>query len=164
MDLVAKVAQEIKAWVKSRPKLEIEESVTWFLLIFVYAHAVDQDQLGFKFLGIIPQITAPQIGLAMLVLCLTASALILIEPLLPSKLWRWATGFRRSFLQPIRLMSILFAFAFGLATGLGLLIEKVPTLSWLTNSAAVVGFVIFVILGIRFVLYFWTIHAHARNE
>ena len=44
----AGLAHSLKDWLKSRPRLEIDESATWFLLLFVYAHGPTTDGLSFK--------------------------------------------------------------------------------------------------------------------
>lgn len=86
MDIVAIAARKLKEWGKSRPQLDIEESATWFLLSFIYAHGLTTDELGFKWSGIIPEVTVPQASLVMALLCLAVSVVVLIEPVLPSKM------------------------------------------------------------------------------
>ena len=150
MRIAAHLARTLKNWLKSRPGLEIEESATWFLLLFVYAHGLTTDGLGFKMDGIIPQLTAPQVTLAMTLFCLTVSVVVLIEPLLPCKVRTWTTGARTSsFGQYLRGISIFFAFVLGMVAGFSLLGDKVPSMSWLIASVAYVGFLIFVLLGIK---------------
>ena len=56
MAIAANLAGGLKAWVTSRPKLDIEESVTWFLFSLVYALGLSNGELGLKFSGIIPQL------------------------------------------------------------------------------------------------------------
>ena len=63
MDIVAIVVRRLKDWVKSRPQLDVEESATWFLLLFIYAHGLTKDGLGIRWSGAIPEITAPQVSL-----------------------------------------------------------------------------------------------------
>ena len=105
------MARRLKDWVKSRPRLDIEESATWFLLIFICALGLTKDGLGFEWSGSIPQITAPQVSLAMVILCITVSVVVIIEPVLPYKAREWTKNRRHSALgQSIRYMGIFFAF------------------------------------------------------
>ena len=89
MEIPARLARSMKAWLKSRPRLEIEESATWFLLLFAYTHGLSAEGLGFQMAGIVPQLTAPQVSLAMALLCLVVSVVVLIEPLLPCRVRTW---------------------------------------------------------------------------
>ena len=149
MDFAVLVASRLKGWVKSRPPLDIEESATWFLLLFIYAHGLTTDDLGIRWSGVFLEITAPQISLAMVLLCLAVSVVILIEPVMPSQIRTWTKDARHSTPgQYLRRMGVLFAFVLGLTSGFGLLFDKVPTFSWLIASVIYVGFAIFVLLGI----------------
>ena len=150
MRIASHLARTLKAWLTSRPRLELEESATWFLLLFAYAHGLTTDGLGFRFDGIFPQLTVPQVTLAMTVFCLTVSVVVLIEPLLPCKIRTWTKGVRTSSSgQYIRGISVFFAFLLGMLAGFSLLFDKVPTMSRLIDSVAYVGFLIFVLLGIK---------------
>ena len=150
MKVTAHIASTLKNWLRCRPRLEIEESATWFLLLFAYAHGLTTDGLGFKADGIFPQLTAPQVTLAMTLFCLTVSVVVLVEPLLPRKLRTWTKEARSSpFGQYLRSISVFFAFVLGMLAGFSLLVDKVPTMSWLIESVAYVGFLIFVLLGIK---------------
>ena len=87
--------------------------------------------------GIIPQLTAPQVTLAITLFCLLISVLVLIEPLLPCRIRSWTKGARTSsFGQYLRGISIFFAFILGMVAGFSLLVDKVPTMSWLIASVA----------------------------
>ena len=156
MNMVAIAAHKLNGWVKFRPQLEIEESATWFLLFFVYAHGLTADELGFEWSGIIPEVTAPQASLVLALLCLAASVVVLVEPLLPSKIRRRTIAIRRSGSgQYFRRFSVLLAFVLGMATGFGLLSEKAPALSWLTDSVVYVGFLIFIVMVVKMVVLAW---------
>ena len=156
MDIVAIAARKLKEWVKSRPQLDIEESATWFLLLFIYAHGLTTDELGFKWSGIIPEVTVPQASLVMALLCLAVSVVVLIEPVLPSKMRGWTKAIRCSGSgQYFRRFSILVAFILGMAAGFGILNEKVPTFSWLTGSVVYLGFVIFIVMAVKMVWLAW---------
>ena len=48
MGIATHLARTLKNWLRSRPRLEIEESATWFLLLFVYAHGLTTDGLGWS--------------------------------------------------------------------------------------------------------------------
>ena len=151
MHFAVLVASRLKGWVKSRPPLDIEESATWFLLLFIYAHGLTTDDLGIRWSGVFLEITAPQLSLAMVLLCLTLSVVILIEPVMPYPIWRRTKDARHSTPgQYLRRMGVLIAFALALTSGFGFLFDKVPTLSWLITSVICVGFAIFVLLGISF--------------
>ena len=158
MRIAAHLARTLRSWLKSRPRLEIEESATWFLLLFAYAHGLTTDGLttdglDFKMDGIIPQLTAPQVTLAMTVFCLTVSVVVIVEPLFPCKVRAWTKRFRTSSCgQYLRGLSVFFAFALGMVAGFGLLVDKVPTMSWLIALVLYVGFLIFVLLGIKLVV------------
>lgn len=150
MQIMAIVALRLKVWVKSRPQLDIEESATWFLLLFIYAYGLTKDDLGFDWWGFIPQITRPQVSIALVLLCLTASVVVIIEPLLPSKMSKWTRGVRQSALvRFIRYLGILFAFILGWTSGLGLLLDKVPSFSWLIIPVLFLGFAIFVLMMVK---------------
>ena len=165
MGMVTTAARNLKEWIRSRPQLDVEESATWFLLLFIYAHGLTTDGLGFRWSGIIPELTAPQVSLAMAVLCFAASVVVFIEPVLPSKLRDWTTGVRRSgFGQYFRRLSIWFAFILGMTAGFGLLVDKIPTFSWLINSVFCLGFVIFILMGIKMVLLAWRDNTTARSR
>ena len=162
LEKVARLARSLKEWLKSRPRLEIDESATWFLLLFVYAYGLTTDGLGFKMAGLIPHLTAPQVSLAMVLFCLIVSLVVLVEPLLPCKIRRWEKAVRRSPQgQFLRGISVLFAFALGMVTGFSLLAEKVPTISWLIDPVAYVGFLIFIVMGIRLAFLAWIMNWHA---
>ncbi len=157
METAARLARRLKGWLKSRPRLEIEESATWFLLLFAYAHGLSAEGLGLQVDRIIPQLTAPQVTLAMVLLCLVVSVLVLIEPLLPYKIRKWTKNARRSSSgRIIRGISVFFAFILGMAAGFNILVDKVPTLSWLISSVFYIGFVIFVVMEIKLILLFFT--------
>ena len=152
MDKATSRSQGLKAWFKSRPRLDIDESATWFLLLFVYAHDLTADELGFKMSGMIPQLTMPQISLVMVLLCLAVSVVVLIEPLLPSKMRDRTKTARHSYIgQFIRRIGVWVAFALGLTTGFSLLVETIPTLSWLIVGVFYAGFVIFIVMGVKLV-------------
>ena len=153
MDIAAIVARRLKDWVKSLTTVDIEESATWFLLLLIYAHGLTKDDLGFRWSGVIPEITPPQVILVMVLLCLVVSAVVLIEPVLPSKMRKWTKDTRHSALgQYIRLIGVLFAFILGLMSGVSLLLDKVPTFSWLIVPLVCVGFAIFLLLVIRLII------------
>ena len=150
LETAARLAQGLKDWLKTRPRLEIEESATWFLLLFAYAHGLTADDLGFRMAGIIPQLTAPQFTLAMGLYCLIVSVVVLIEPLLPCEIRARTRRARCSSLgQYLRGISVFFAFVLGMATGFSLIVDRVPTLSWLLVPVAYVGIVISVAMGIK---------------
>ena len=153
MDVATNMYRGLRAWLKSRPKLDVDESATWFLVLFVYAHGLTRDDLGFRFSGIIPQLTIPQVSLAMALLCLAVSVMVLIEPLLPSVMRKRMKCTRHSYIgQYIRRISILTAFILGLTTGLGLLAENAPAFSWLVEWVSYVGFVIFLVMAVKLAL------------
>ena len=157
METAARLDRCLKGWLKSRPRLEIEESATWFLLLFAYAHGLSEKGLGFQMTGIIPQLTAPQVTLAMALLCLIVSVVVLIEPLLPHRIRTWTKAARRSSSgQILRGISVFFAFVLGMTAGFSLLVDKVPTLSWLVSSVFYVGFVIFIVMEVKLILLFFT--------
>ena len=157
METAARLSRSLKDWLKSRPRLEIEESATWFLLLLAYAHGLSAEGLGFKMSGIIPQLTAPQVTLGMALFCLVVSVLVLIEPLLPHKIRKRTKNARRSSSgQILRGISVFFAFVLGMTAGFNLLVDKVPSLSWLISSVFYVGFVIFVVMEIKLILLFFT--------
>ena len=164
MDVAATIYHGLKAWLKSRPKLDIDESATWFLVLFVYTHGLTTD-LGFRFSGMIPQLTIPQVSLAMTLLCLAVSVMVLIEPLLPSKIRKWTKNTRSSYLgQYIRRISVLTAFILGLTTGFGLLVEKTPAHSWLISGVFYVGFLIFLVMAIKLALLPFTSHLTTKHN
>ena len=153
MDIVATAVCRLKKWVKSRPRLDIEESATWFLLLFIYAYSLTNDDLAFDWWGFIPQITRPQVSIALVLLCLFASAVVIIEPVLPSRMSTWTRSVRQSAIgRSIRYMGIFFGFILGWTSGIVLLAEKVPSFSWLIVPVVLVGFVIFVLMMIKLFL------------
>ena len=144
------LAGGLKAWIMN---VEVDEGATWFLFSLVYALGLSSDELGLKFSGIIPQLSAPLLSLAMVFLSLLVSVLILIDPLLPSKMSTLTKAFRRSsWYQILRQFGMLFAFILGWFAGLNILIDKLPELSWLTTLIAYMGFGIFLMLGVRIAL------------
>ena len=153
MDIAATLVCRLKEWVKSRPQLDIEESATWFLLLFIYAYGLTSDDLGFDWWGFIPQITRPQVSIALVLLCLIVSVVVLIEPVLPCKMSRWTRRARQSaWGRLIRYLGIFFAFLLGWTSGLGLLADKVPSFSWLIVPVVLVGFAIFVLMMVKLFL------------
>ena len=153
MDIAGNQIRNLRDWLKSRPRLEIEESATWFILLFAYAYGLTTDGLGFKMAGIIPQVTAPQVSLAMALFGLIVSVVVLVEPLLPCKIRTWTKATRcSSFGQILQGISVFFAFVLGMTSGFSLLVDKVPTFSWLIGSVFYVGFVIFVVMEIKLVI------------
>lgn len=153
MSMMKGAARKLKEWVRSRPPLDVEESATWFLLLFIYAHGLTADGLGFRWSGIVPELTAPQLSLVMALLCFAASVIVLIEPVLPSQLRERTIAARHSGPgQYFRRLSVWFAFILGLLAGFGLLVDKAPTLSWLIGPVFYLGFVIFIVMGIKMVV------------
>ena len=153
MNTIASLTYKLNTWCKNRPKLDIDGSATWFLLLFIYMHGLSSDgfSFDFKWSGIMPVITIPQVSLIMV--CLVVSALFLIEPLLPSKLRGWTKDMRQSFLwKYIYRLSVLTAFIIGLFNGLNVLTEKLPNFSWLITLIFYVGFVIFLVMCIKLIL------------
>ena len=154
MEKAAHLARSLKDWLKSRPRLEIDESATWFLLLFVYVHGLTTDDLGFKTAGTIPQLTVPQVSLAMALFCLIVSVVVLIEPLLPRIIRARTKAARCSPLgQFLRGISVFSAFVLGMTAGFNLLVDKAPTLAWLIVPVAYVGISVFVVMGVRFFVY-----------
>ena len=144
------LAGGLKAWIMN---VEVDEGATWFLFSLVYALGLSSDELGLKFSGIIPQFSAPLVSLAMVFLCLVVSSIILIAPLLPSKMRTWTENSRSSgWYQILRQFSMLFAFILGWFAGLNLLNDKLSEFSWLTTLIAYMGFGIFLMLGVRIAL------------
>ena len=155
MDTIASLTDTLKAWFKNRPKLDIDGSATWFLLLFIYLHGLSSNgfSFDFKWSGIMPVITIPQVSLIMAIACLVISVSLLIEPLLPSKLRGWTKQMRQSVLwKYIYRLSVLTAFIMGLFAGLNVLTEKLPNFSWLITSVAYVGFAIFLAMSIKLIL------------
>ena len=85
MTVAANLAQRLKAWTTSRSDKEIDESAEWFLVSLVYTLGLSNGELGIKFSGMFPQLSVPHVSLAMVFLCLLASIIVFLEPLLPSK-------------------------------------------------------------------------------
>ena len=166
MRIVAKPARGFKVWVTSRPKLDIEESVTWFLFSLVYALSLSSDELGLKFSGIIPQLSAPLLSLAMVFLSLVVSVLILIEPLLPSELHRWTKAARTSYPgQYLRQFSMWLAFILGWLAGFNMISDVVPELSWLTAVIGYMGIGIFLVLLVKIALAPWfELKSHQKKQ
>ena len=165
MDIAGNQIRNLRDWLKSRPSLEIEESATWFILLFAYAYGLTTDGLGFKMAGIIPQVTAPQVSLAMALFCLLVSVVVLVEPLLPRKIRTWTKATRCSSLgQLVRGISVFFAFVLGMTSGFSLLLDKVPTFSWLISSVFYVGFVIFVVMEIKLLILIVRQHVGHRSS
>ena len=155
MDIATVMFHNSTEWIKSRPKMDIEESATWFLLIFVYAHGLTKSELSFKWTEITPDIMIPQVNLAMVIVCLIVSFVILIEPLLPYKTQTWTRAARNSaFGQILWRFNLLIAFIFGMVAGFSFIVETVPTFTWLRASALYVGFAIFIVLVIK-LAFFW---------
>ena len=155
MDTIASLTDKSKTWFKNRPKLDLDGSATWFLLLFIYLHGLSSDgfSFDFKWSGIMPVITIPQVSLIMATVCLAVSALLLIEPLLPSKLRGWTKQMRQSVpWKYIYRLSVLAAFIMGLFAGLNVLTERLPNFSWLINSVVYVGLVIFLLMLIKLFL------------
>lgn len=153
MGMMAGAVRELMKWLRSRPQFDVEESATWFLLLFIYAQGLTGEGLGFKWSGIVPELTVPQLSLAMVLLCFAASVVVLIEPVLPSQLRERTIAVRRSGAgQHLRRLSVWFAFVLGLVTGFGILVDKAPTLSWLIEPVFFLGFIIFIVMGIKMVL------------
>ena len=158
MGTIASLTNTLKAWFKNRPKLDLDGSATWFLLLFIYLHGLSSEgfSFDFKWSGIMPVITIPQVSLIMATVCLAVSALLLIEPLLPSKLRGWTKDMRQSFFwKYIYRLSVLTAFIMGLFAGLNVLTEKLPNFSWLTTSVVYVGLAIFFLMLIKLFLIPW---------
>ena len=165
MDLAMDLAHRFKVWVKCRPQLDIYEGATWLLLSFVYAQSLSMEALGFKFSGIIPVFTVPQLSLVTTLLCLAFAVLVLIEPILPSKVCKRINDARHSYFgEYFRQFSIFMAFIFGLATGVDLLTKKALTFSWLIDGVMYVGFVIFLVLLIKLLVMTFKLGASMRTE
>ena len=150
MAKAANLAGGLKARIMN---VEVDEGANWFLFSLVYALGLSNGELGLKFSGIIPQFSAPLVSLAMVFLCLVVSSIILIAPLLPSKMRTWTENSRSSgWYQILRQFSMLFAFILGWFAGLNLLNDKLSEFSWLTTLIAYMGFGIFLMLGVRIAL------------
>ena len=165
MGLAMNLAHRLETWFRCRPKLDINESATWFILSFVYAQSLTMEALGFKFSGIMPVFTASQVSLVATLLCLVVAVLVLIEPMLPSKVGKWINYARHSRPgQYFRQFGIFMAFLIGLGTGVDLLTERVPTFSWLLDGVMYVGSVIFLILLINLVVMTFKLGASPWTE
>ena len=157
MEIAGNQFRKLTNWLKGRPRLEIEESATWFLLLFIYVHSLTTNDLRFGWSGPIPQITASQVSFGMALLCLIVSAVVLIEPLLPCKIRTRTKAIRSSsFGHLIRGISVFVAFVLGMAAGFTLLVDKGPTYPWLITSVICLGFVIFVVMEIKLILLFFS--------
>ena len=86
MAIATNLAQRLKTWITSRPKLDIDESITWFLLAFAWAHGLTIDELDFEFSGVFPRPSTSLVVLTITLFCLLMAAMLTMEPLLPRKL------------------------------------------------------------------------------
>ena len=145
--------QRLKTWITSRPKLNMNESTTWFLLVFVWAHGLTIDELDFQFSGISPQPSTSLLVLIVILFCLVMATMLTMEPLLPCKLRRRTKLVRHSGVyRGVLLGSMIPAFVLGWLAGFNMIIDTVPELSWLISVVFFVGFGIFIVLVVRMVL------------
>ena len=150
MTIARNLTQRVQQWVRDRPKLDMEESVTWFLLVFLWAHGLTIDELDFEFSGIFPRPSTSLVVLVVILFCLLMAVMLVMEPLLPHKLRRWTRVFRYSgWYQGVRLGSIVPGFVLGWITGFTMIITTVPELWWLINAIFFIGFGIFLVLLVR---------------
>ena len=155
MAVARNLAHRITTWITSRPKLDMDESVTWFLLVFVYALGVNGGEPSIEFSGIRPQLSLPQLNLAMMFACLVISSMILIEPLLPYRMRIKAKDLRCSNVYKyVRGWSMFVAFTLGWLGGFTLIISTFPELSWMIMLIFFMGFGISMMLLVRIPLAF----------
>ena len=119
--------------------------------------------------GITPQLTVPQVSIAMTLFCLTISVVVLVKTLFPCIIRAWTKGIRASsFGQYLLGISVFFAFVLGMLAGYSPHVDKVPTMSWPIGSVAYVGFLIFVLLGIKLfviaVIGYWQIDRSGEDS
>ncbi len=146
-------SQRLKKWITSRPKLNMDESTTWFLLAFVWAHGLTIDELDFQFSGISLRPSTSLLVLIVILFCLLMATMLIIEPLLPRKLRRWTKVVRHSGVyKVVRLSSMIPAFILGWLAGFTMIIDTVPELSWLITVVFFVGLGIFLVLVVRMAL------------
>ena len=154
----ANLIPKLKAWFKGRPTLDVNVSATWFLLSFVYIQGLSPEKAGFDFhwSGILPVLEISLLTIALALLCLVISVVALVEPLLPYKWWRWTKKVRCTpFWHVIFGIHVLAAVMLGFIVGLVELIENLPNFSWLINLAAVLGFVIILVMSANIMLRLW---------
>lgn len=151
--------------IKSRLKLDIDESVTWFLLVFVYMVGFTFDEVKFEFSGIFPIPSTSLMILIVILFCLVMSVMLLIEPLLPPKLHTWVKSGRISYpVQYLRGLSILIAFIVGWPAGLNILGDKLADLWWVRTVIVFTGIGISLVLLVRVALVPWLSHKLRQPE
>ena len=149
------MALKFKAWFEDRPTLDVHVSATWFLLSFIYVQGVSMNDPSIEFTmsGLVPVFKMPVFSLAMCLVCLAISVVVLIEPLLPSKLWRWTTEKRHSNLWLyLYSFNVFTAYVLGFLGGIAELTEKLFHFPWLINLVSILGFCIFLVLMIKVIL------------
>ena len=146
---------KMKTWSKDRPTLDIDVSATWFLLFFVYTSGLSMDDRWFEFhwSGILPVIKIPTLNIIAALLCLVISIVVLVEPVMPSKL-RDRTNAARNSTQwrAIFRINLLVAFTFGLVAGLVALIKNLPDYPLAIQLVAYLGFGIFLLMTVKGIL------------
>ena len=145
----------LKIWYKERPEWDVGSVTAWFLLSFIYLQGVPNDPRDFDFYwsGILPsmQVPYPTVGIALV--CLLISAIILVEPILPSTVRQYIKGTRSSSgWQFIFWFNVLVAFIFGFLAGRAHLEESLPYFWWLVDSITYLGMAIMLVLFVKVTL------------
>ena len=156
VDMITKFTEAVKSYLTSRPKLEIEASATWLLLLFVYMHGLTESEFEIHFdWSRIPPITkVPQLTVLMAITCLVISIVTLAYPLFPSLIRRRLESIRQSIVgQYLYRIGVLAAFILGLANGVDLLGKNFPAFAWLIEITLNLGIVIFTVMLVRLI---WT--------
>ena len=143
--MIGALACRFRAWVEN---VDTEATTTWFLLSFLYLFGLSQGAptVDFSILGILPVLRVELLNVSLTILCLAIAVGFFLEPLFPPTLREGAKKLRGHPLwQYIYKAHLLVAFVLGLAAGLELIREKLPTYSWLIDTVAYTGLA--VILG-----------------
>lgn len=144
--------ERIKSWFRDRPMLDINVCAVWFLMSFVYMQGASNGETIFHFgiSGLVPVVTIPYLNEVMIWVCLAASAIILVEPLLPSGLSSRTIACRKSPLgKYIFGLNVYTAFTIGFLSGVITSIETFFHSPWLVNGIVVFGFIIFLVMTIK---------------
>ena len=146
----------LKNWFCNRPTPDANTSAVWFLTSFVYMQGISKEETGFSInrSGLVPVVDIPYADIVMVWVCLAIASVVLVEPVLPSALYRMTTRVRESvFYRAIFALNAFTAFTLGLLAGIVTSIEKLYDSPWIVNLIAVLGFCIFLAVSVKFTLH-----------
>ena len=145
--------RQIEQLVQKPTNARRNDGALWFLMAFIYMQGIAENEAGLQLgiAGLVPIIRVPYLNIVMVGVCLVASIMILVEPILPSGLSSRTRKARKSLLgEYVFYLNVYTAFTVGLLSGIVTSVETLFHYPWLVNAISGLGFIIFLVMTIKF--------------